>query len=116
MEHMKIVIFNDKQGAGYICTSPDEMQHHVRLMHITVNGEKLIPGQKTTMSGFFFREVEYVGLIGNCEMIFFAGSDDSLFDTKYYYQSINRICDDRIFIMYMHGSGRDYYYKGGKWK
>lgn len=114
-------IFSDNQGAGYIHEDPNEINTELVTESVSINGKKIVPGDYTTLNGHFSRPVIYIGYLldglqSSVEMIFKIGTGNNLFATKHYYQSIYRISDTRIFEMYSHISGRDFIFKGGKWR
>jgi hypothetical protein len=109
-------LFSLDQGAGYIHTSREEILKEKRPVDVTVNGEIINPGDKTNLSGHFALQMEYCGLLGENEMIFFIGTMNDLFETKYYYQSVHLISDTRIFEMFNTLGGRDFNFINGKWK
>jgi hypothetical protein len=112
-------IFNDKQGSGYIFTSKAAMEHHLGAADVTICGKIIAPGDKTDLSGFLGRELIYLGIKPGRdmnEMIFYIGEEKTLFDAQYYYQSIFRISDKRLFEMFSDQAGRDFNYIKGRWK
>lgn len=111
---MGFVIFSDKQGCGYI----EESKESLNISKIPVNicGQSINPGDKTNLSGYLSRDIEYMGIKDDNEMIFYLGSIGDLFSTAHYFQAIFRITETRIFEMFSHISGRDFYFIKGEWK
>lgn len=87
----------------------------IRKEEITVNNNRLIPGQKTTLDGFFNSEVVYLGLY-NQYMQFQIGIDSNLFATEIYSNEFKKIDETTILTIYQPGTARDYNFKNGAWK
>ena len=109
------VVYSDNQGSGYIVTEKKALDE-IRREGVTINGSKIKPGQHTSIQGYFSRPLEYLGLIGENEMLFRIGEQSDLFGTKIYLQSVFRISESRLFEMFSHNSGRDFIFVNGKWK
>ena len=109
-------VFGNNQGSGYIHKSPEVITEEVKPVPMTITGVKINPGEETTLSDHFCRPLKYLGMLDDNEMIFLMGTTGDLFETNYYYQSVHRIADGRIFEMFSHGSGRDFNFINGKWK
>ena len=80
--------------------------------------QSLIPdnrGQKTDLKGFFNRELEIAGKEKDGSTVFFIGTTEDLFGTTFYYEPVLILDENRIFIVYKPGSGRDHNYINGKW-
>lgn len=80
--------------------------------------QSLIPdnrGQKTDLKGFFNRELEIVGKEKDGSTVFFIGTTEDLFGKTFYYEPVLILDENRIFIVYNPGSGRDHNYINGKW-
>jgi hypothetical protein len=113
---MEWALFSKNQGSGYISGSQFEMEAVIKKIPETVNLEVIQPGMKTSLSGFFCRQLEYIGKIGKGELIFYIGNQHDLFLERHYYQSIFKISETRIFEITNPAGGRDYNFIGGKWK
>lgn len=113
---LKSVVFGGGQGSGYIALNDYDIKEIAKPQDVIVNFERLIPGNHTTLSGFFNTSVQFIGIINKSEMIFLLGSDTDLFETRYYYESVLRCTDKRIFCMYSWSGGRDWNFKNGNWK
>lgn len=109
-------VFSNKQGSGYIYESEQEMHMQINVVSVTINTKKINPGDMTTLDGHFCRELRYLGMKDNKEMIFEIGTTKDLFTKKYYYQSVLWVSENRIFEMFSWDAGRDFYYINGKWK
>lgn len=78
----------------------------------------LIPdrkGEKTDLKGFFNRELEIAGKEADGSTVFFIGTTEDLFGKTYYYEPVLILDENRIFIVYKPGCGRDHNYINGKW-
>jgi hypothetical protein len=111
------VMFGGGVGEGYITTSPIT---DLNKKPVSLAGETLIAGQKTTLQGFFARPIEYVGYIKMknkmVELVFHFGVENTLFETKYYYESLHKVTETRTFKMFSFMGGRDFNFKNEKWK
>jgi hypothetical protein len=110
------VYYEGKEGSGYILTDPKLMSEKLRKKTVFILGQELKPDTDTDLFGFFKHPLSYLGMLDRTEMIFFMGTNKDLFETKYYYQSVNLISQTRIFELYGNGFGRDYNYVKGEWK
>ena len=113
---MEFVIFSNKQGSGYI--SDIEIDNYINQISVSINNQIITPGQSTNLFNHFCRDLKYIGLNKKeeTEMIFFIGSTNDLFNKEFYYQSVFKISENRIFELYGQGSGRDFFFINGKWK
>lgn len=111
---MEYTIFSKNQGGGYI--SKDEIIDY-RFKKIVVSFEfgTIQPLIETNLGGFFCRKLTYLGC-DNKELLFHIGTEKNLFETTVYYQSVYKISDTRIFLMYSNIAGRDYNFINGIWK
>ena len=73
-------------------------------------------GTKTDLKGFFNRELEIVGKEKDGSTVFFVGTTEDLFGKTFYYEPVLILDENRIFIVYKPGSGRDHNYINNKWK
>lgn len=73
-------------------------------------------GTKTDLKGFFNRELEIVGKEPDGCTVFFIGITEDLFGKIFYYESVLILNENRIYISYGAGHGRDHNYIKGKWK
>ena len=72
-------------------------------------------GIKTDLKGFFNRELEIAGKEKDGSTVFFRGTTEDLFGKTFYYEPVLILDENRIFIVYKPGSGRDHNYINGKW-
>lgn len=111
------VMFGSGIGEGYITTSPII---DLNKKPVSLAGETLIAGEKTTLQGFYARPIEYVGCIRvknkMVELVFHFGTKNTLFQTEYYYESVQKVSETRIFKMLSFRGGRDFNFKKNKWK
>ena len=114
--NLNSVIFSFGQGMGYIEKTPDTIENAIRKVPVTLAGATIHPGEETTLQNYFCRPLKYMGLLNENEMTFFLGQDADMFDSKYYYQAVAKIQEDRIFEMFTHKAGRDHYFVNGNWK
>ena len=117
---MKIVdhatLFSHGQGMGYIFDNDTDIKQFIFPTIIKVGTQLLVPNCFTDLDGYLTKKVEYLGTNGvSKEMIFYYGSDNSLFP-KFYYGSIFQITETRIFEMFSNKGGRDQNFINGKWK
>jgi hypothetical protein len=109
-------IFSNNQGSGYIHFDPDVIKSELKINPVSICHKTINPGDFTDLFGHFCRQLEYLGMFGENEMIFRICEITDLFRTSYVYQAGFRIDEDRIFEMFSPGSGRDFLFKNGKWK
>lgn len=112
---MDKVIYSDKQGSGVVCSNSKEIYSLAQKKPIRINGTTYNPGDFTNLDNFFCRQLEYIGRNEN-EAFFLMGTNNDLFNEKWYYQSIYVISETRIFLMYAPNSGSDYNYVKTRWK
>lgn len=110
------VTFSYGQGCGYIEPVPDNIERAIRRVPVTLAGATIQPGEQTTLQNHFCRPLQYLGMKDTNEMVFFIGQDADLFEGRYYYQSVFKIQEDRIFEMFSPKAGRDFYFVKGEWK
>lgn len=82
---------------------------------IAVAGQAVVPGNKTTLNGFFCRPIEYLGVEENGYAIFYIGSQNDLFAQANYYEPVLVVSDTRLFKMYSENAGRDFNFINQKW-
>lgn len=113
LEEYKVMFPNI--GTGYLTTSP--IKGLVKTP-TTLAGETLIVGKKTTLQGYFLKPTEYVGFIqqqNSIELFFLLGTENSIFETKYYYENLFKINELRTFKMFSNSAGRDFNFIEQKW-
>lgn len=88
------------------CISPDT---------VTLCGETLFAGQKTTLNDFFNAEVIYLGM-HDSYMQFKIGEYHDLFSHEIWANEFKKIDENRIMTIYAHGTARDFIFKNGVWK
>ena len=108
------VIYCDKQGCGYVHDDRNTIEKHLQKVSISINNCTIEVGDNTTLNGHFTNPLEYIGLIGSNELVFYIGAADE----KYFFQSVFKIQEDRIFEMYSlePPAGRDFFFVNNKWK
>ena len=87
---------------------------------VTFGRETLIPGQGTSLGGFFSKPVEFCGTIQPegmkmRYMYFYLGEDATLFSTKHYFEKIALIADNKFYCHFTESGGRDYNFKNNTW-
>lgn len=82
---------------------------------VTLGGEVLFAGQKTTLNDFFNSEVVYLG-IHERYMQFKIGEQHDLFSHEIWTNEFKKIDENRIMTIYSHGTARDFIFKNGVWK
>ena len=109
-------LYSQHQGSGYICEEKNDIYQVCSPGTFELLGKTYTPGEMTDLAGFFKEPIEYIGNDGK-EAIFYMGAGDAtLFEQKHYFQWVLIVDHDRIFLIYGHGSGRDYNFRNGKWK
>lgn len=98
------VVYSDNQGSGYIVTDMSKLDE-IRREEVSINRVIIKPGEHTSIHGYFSRPLEYIGRIGENEMIFLIVEKSDLFGKKIYLQSVFRISESRLFEMFSHNSG-----------
>lgn len=112
---MEFTIFSRAQGCGYICTNKKDIDNVINPESITINSKLIEPGQLTDLDNHFSKPVKYLGIKRSTEhkeLIFELGQDSGC----YYYQSVFKITENRIFELFAYKSGRDFNYINGQWK
>lgn len=112
---MESVIFSNTQGSGYISTT-EIFDDPLSYLPVVIVDEILVPGVYTDVRGYFSRDLKYIGLKGDNELIFYIGSSRSLFEIKHYWQSLWLISPERLYQVFGHGSGRDFNWIRGEWR
>ena len=115
---IKSVIFSDKQGMGYVADNEYDIYDIIDEESISINNKVLKPGDLTTLDNYFIREVRFLGVSkeNENEMVFAIGDETDLFNNEFYYNSIIKISETRIFECFAYGSGRDHIFVNGNWK
>ena len=96
-------VFSCGQGSGYIFNNEESIKEGLNESSVTINGVIINPGEETTLNDHFCRPLRYLGIKDEKEMIFYIGCQRSLFDGEYYYQSVIRVDENRIFELFAHG-------------
>jgi len=114
---IKHTYFSNKQGSGYICNDETEIYTIICPGSFTMGNESIENGQETDLAGFFNRDLLFVGLASKFLptklAIFYIGTDGF---GRFFYQEVTILSNERIFLLYGNGFGRDYNLKEGKWK
>lgn len=111
---MNQIIYRDFQGSGYV-TEGDNLKFYEEI-ETTIAGILLMPGIDTTMNNYFIRPLKYLGIAGHNELVFFLKKEIDLFSEKYYYLSVFKITETRIFEMFGDQFGSDHNFINGVWK
>jgi len=82
---------------------------------VDIGGEALRVGDKTSLNGFFAREIEYLGQHEGY-MQFAIGTFQDLLGTIIFANSFKKITETQMLTVYQAGTARDYHFKNGKWK
>jgi predicted NUDIX family phosphoesterase len=111
---MEQVFYSNNMGQGIIEDTDIELE----LIHplIKVAGEILIKDTFTSMSGYFKESLKYCGVLDNNKLVFEIGSQDDMFESKTYYQVVNYISENVLFVKYTETGGRDYRFINNQWK
>jgi len=120
---MEKVFYSNSGGMGIILNHSEFIRKHVFFEQSRIEYPDgslfLIPGVESNLWGFWNVPMEYVGTLKstskNC-LVFYAGEESTIFETKHYFYCVYLISPSRIFIKYNESSGRDYNYINGKWK
>lgn len=88
---------------------------NIKSEDISIGGNILKAGTKTTLNNFFNEEVIYIGTYDGW-MQFQIGEDDNLFEHQIYTNEFKKISDERMLSIYQIGTARDYLFKNGEWK
>lgn len=88
---------------------------HIKKEDISLGGNIIKAGSKTTLNNFFNEEVVYLGLYEDW-MQFQVGEDNNLFEHQIYTNEFKKIDDERILSIYQIGTARDFLFKDGVWK
>lgn len=109
---MEWVIFSKSNGCGYI-SKDNRIDSRFNKEPAQLCIGKIDPGQQTTLSNFFDRNVMYIGRDG-AEMLFYLGCENS----THYYEAVFLISETKLFQLtkYQPSAGRDYNYVNNEWK
>ncbi len=111
-------IFNNQCGLGVVTDSFQLIYQIATPEIVSINNEEIKPGKLTHLSNFFAHELKYIGKLkdhDNC-LVFYLGSNKSLFEEVHYFKCIHKISETRLFDKYTEISGRDFNYINGIWK
>lgn len=100
----------------YYRSSCRSWENSLSMDAITVCGETINPGQRTTLNDFFSRPIEYLGKEGSGYAVFYIGSQEDLFNHSHFYEPVLIVTDTRLFKIYSNNGGRDFNYINKKWK
>lgn len=109
-------IYGNGQGLGIIS---DEKINCIDAISVQFSFGEIVPGQMTDLKGMYSTTIEYIGLLQNEPqkvMVFYLGSDSTIFGIKHYYACWYYISETRIVNKYKEGTARDYNWINGKWK
>jgi len=114
------VVFTNNGAGGYIVEGKFEEIYLIveRRGEFTVVGERITPGVKTDLSGFFVRPLLFVGTSKDCPdaMVFHIGTKKNLFEEVHYFEEILWVSPTRIAVTTGRYQGRDFNYINGRWK
>ena len=107
-------IFNDRQGAGYICKNEYDICKILINRYFTIGGWPIHISEFTDLKGFFSFPVQFKGFNKESTKaaIFYIGENNGLF----YYREIFILSENRIFSMYGPNYGRDFLLVENEWK
>lgn len=111
MEH---VFYSNNLGQGIICYNGEQIE--LDAVPVNVVDEILIPDTYTSMNGYFKESIKYKGIYLGNKLVFEIGTDEDIFESKTYYQVVNRISQYVLFEKYGERHGRDYRWINGQWK
>lgn len=100
---------------GLIKVFDDENIKCISPKTVTLGGNALVAGQKTTLHDFFNGEVVYLG-IHEGYMQFKIGEQRDLFSHEIWTNEFKKIDENRIMTIYSHGTARDFIFKNGVWQ
>lgn len=78
---------------------------------IVIGNTTIEPGEKTSLLGFFCRDLTYMGILDR-KAVFYLGDQDGM----HYYQTLAVISPTKLYLNYTWSSGRDWNLVNGKWK
>jgi hypothetical protein len=110
---MEQVFYSNNIGQGIICYNGEQID--LDAIPVNVADEILIPDTYTSMNGYFKKSLKFKGIYQNNKLVFEIGTDEDIFESKTYYQIINRISQYVLFEKYGERHGRDYRWINGKW-
>jgi hypothetical protein len=118
---LRSVIFKNNESSGFVVEGDfDEIYQVVTKENaeFTVVEEKLTPGVKTDLSGFFNRPLLYVGKRKDDpnSMVFHVGTQRNLFGEKHYFEEVFWVSPTRIAVITGPWWGRDFNFVSGVWK
>jgi len=108
--------YSNKQGSGWVADKYKNMK--TARQKLKLAGVEYVPGKSYDMNGHFARPLRYLGVRENAdfpimkEMVFHIGQIGDL----HFFQSIYWVSETRIYEHFTPQAGRDFNFKGGKWK
>lgn len=114
--------YSGGQGMAIISDNKDEVLKIIVKRPVKILESLVKPEEKTSLFGFFSREVEYLGVLKGEDqkevlpMVFYLGSQVTLFKEIHYFNVLIRVTDTRLFEKTSERTGRDYRYVSGVWK
>jgi len=115
------VVFTNNECSGFIVDGEfDEIYSVVteeQAEFIVVN-ERITPGMKTDLSGFFVRPLLFIGKRKDYPdvMVFHIGTRRDLFGERHYFEEILWVSPTRVAVNTGRYQGRDFNFIGGCWK
>lgn len=114
--------YSGGQGMAIISDNKDEVLKIIVKRPVKILESLVKPEEKTSLFGFFSREVEYLGVLKGEDqkevlpMVFYLGSQVTLFKEIHYFNVLIRVTDTRLFEKTSERTGRDYRYVSGVWR
>ncbi|QNS40162.1 hypothetical protein H0S70_07045 [Chryseobacterium manosquense] len=115
---MERVIYSKSGGCGLILDENEREEDFILPMGVQLHGNELNPGDYTTLDGMFSEKLRFVGIMTDSEhveMVFHAGDDADLFESKKYYYIFYWLTENRIANSYAPRTVRDFFWVG-HWK
>lgn len=115
---MEKIIYSRNRGRGIILGEDDDDNELFIRLPISINDIYIYPDDFTTMSDFFPKPLQYIGLLAEDQkcMVFLLTKQSNLFEELRYYSCWWRIAEDKLFNMFSEIGGRDFNYINGQWK
>ena len=109
-----------RMGIFKISDSFNEVTDILCKTEVEVGRSILKVGEETDLDGYYnIAKPIYAGYIDHNDskiLYFYFGVEPNIFGEKHYFQLINLITKNRIYITFSHSGGRDFNFINGKWK
>ena len=115
---MEETLYSNFGGMGLILSPDDTEADYIAPESVAIADTVINPGEFTTLCGKFTKPLRYVGMQKSTTklMVFHAGDNSDLFDTKRFYYVLGYLTNTRIYNCYSPGTARDFNLKNGAWK